>query len=219
MASPKTVAKTTTLSTKGPTGHHGRCRRSCLVVSGGGARYGAVGVDMDLICQCLGELGGRGLKGVLKSSSGHVLKSCCRIGRWAIVRPKSGNACLHVLLLSPGIRSCHFYNAIVSRVLMPSTDWSLRFLALLLAALYRLQHLMDELWSDIIQMSYLWSTALTSDSTARLLCNKVTLTNYYYVSPKQHTRKIFLVFISLSLPGATSQIRKLTRPGRQRPSQ
>jgi len=127
MASPKAVAKTTTLSTKGPTGHHGRCRRSCLV-----------GVDMDLICQCLGELGGRGLKGVLKSSSGHVLKSCCRIGRRAIVRPKSGNvdlpclphSCLHVLLLSPGIRSCHFYNAIVSRVLMPSTDWSLRFLAL-----------------------------------------------------------------------------------------
>jgi hypothetical protein len=35
---------------------------------GGIVRYGAVGVDMDLICQCLGELGGKASRSVLKST-------------------------------------------------------------------------------------------------------------------------------------------------------
>ena len=45
------------------------------MVSAGILRYGAVGVDMDLICQCLGELGGGGLTRNLKSSSAHAEKS------------------------------------------------------------------------------------------------------------------------------------------------
>jgi hypothetical protein len=66
--------------------HRGRRGQSCLAMSGGVARYGAVGVDMDLICQCLGELGEGGLTSVLKSSSGHVLQGCGRIGFSAQVR-------------------------------------------------------------------------------------------------------------------------------------
>ena len=60
------------------------------MVSGGILRYGAVGVDMDLICQCLGELGGGGLTRVLKSSSAHAVKSWSGIGRRANIRSKPG---------------------------------------------------------------------------------------------------------------------------------
>jgi hypothetical protein len=42
----------------------------------------------------------------------------------------SPDCCLHVLLLSASIRSCESRQAIVSRVLLLSVDWSLRFLAL-----------------------------------------------------------------------------------------
>jgi hypothetical protein len=58
------------LFNEGTGGHH---RRAYLVVLGGIVWYLAVGVDMDLICQCLGELGGEASTSVLKSSSAHVL--------------------------------------------------------------------------------------------------------------------------------------------------
>lgn len=52
---------------------------------------------MDLICQCLGELGADASTSLLKLSSAHVVKCCNSIGRWGHVRPKSGNVDLSAL--------------------------------------------------------------------------------------------------------------------------
>jgi hypothetical protein len=83
----KTVAKATTLQRKGAAGlTYGRA----LVVASDMVRYGAVGVDMAIICQCLGELGTGGLTSVLKSRNSPRARDCCGIGRWARLRSKSG---------------------------------------------------------------------------------------------------------------------------------
>jgi hypothetical protein len=67
-----------------------------------------VGVDMDLICQCLGELGGEASTGVLKSSSAHVLLFSVSIRSCSLARSRSVQARhSHSLALDGKMRLLH----------------------------------------------------------------------------------------------------------------